>query len=68
MTENRKLHNPLPEPVQGRRQELNFPIQDVGDAEWEIGSCEESRDVLQKETADTDDFDVTISEDDDFDL
>jgi hypothetical protein len=68
MTENRKLHNPLPEPVQGRRQELNFPIQDVADAEWEIGSCEESRDVLQKETADTDDFDVAISEDDDFDL
>lgn len=29
MTENHKIDNPLPDPVQGRRQELEFPIQNV---------------------------------------
>ncbi len=67
MTEDGKLHNPLPEPVQGRREEPDFPIQDVSASDWNIDSREGSE-PAQKMIRTEDDFDVAISEDDDFDL
>ena len=64
-----RLDNPLPEPVAGRRQELEFPIMDTGDGKWphlsdasqfEFG--EDLRDARE------DDFDIRISDADDFDI
>ncbi len=67
MTEDGKLHNPLPEPIQGRREEPDFPIQDVSAADWNTDSRRQAESAL-KPIRTEDDFDVAISEDDDFDL
>lgn len=69
MTENKKIANPLPDPVQGRRQELEFPIQDAEDGEWDkLAAFADFPDPEDLADAREDDFDVRISEGDDFDL
>ncbi len=69
MTEDNKIHNPLPDPVKGRRQELEFPIQDVEEGEWDkLAEKADFPDPEDLKDAREDDFDVRISEEDDFDL
>lgn len=66
---NNKIDNPLPEPVEGRRVEMEFPITDTGDGKWpplsdttDLENFDDRRDVMD------DDFDVHISDTDDFDF
>ena len=68
MIKDGKLHNPLPEPVQGCRKEMDFPIQDISSADWNPESREEEDTASVRITAQKDDFDIAISEGDDFDL
>ena len=69
MTEDHKIHNPLPDPVKGRRQELEFPIQDVEEGEWDkLADQADFPDPEDLKDAREDDFDVRISAEDDFDL
>lgn len=69
MTDENKIANPLPDPVKGRRQELEFPIQDAEDGEWDkLAVGADFPDPEDLEDAREDDFDVRISEGDDFDL
>ena len=69
MTENHKIDNPFPDPVQGRRQELEFPIQNVEEGDWDkLADTMDFPDPEDLKNAREDDFDVRISEEDDFDL
>lgn len=68
-TDTKKIPNPLPDPVPGRRDELEFPITDA-EEEQPQGGIALSGDFPDREDlrdAREDDFDVRISDFDDFD-
>ena len=65
----RKLDNPMPEPVRGSRKELEFPITDTGDGKWpELADSAQFDDGEDLRDAREDDFDIRISDADDFDI
>ena len=75
--QDNRIHNPLPEPVQGKREDLTFPIQDIDSVDWntansgdikETGARQQEGSAALPVNDKTDDFDVQISEGDDFDL
>ncbi len=66
-----RIPNPLPDPVQGKREQLEFPFQDVSPLDWKgkaQQTMETAAETMQSSGNNADDFDVQISEDDDFDL
>ena len=78
--ESAALDNPLPDPVTGRRSEMEFPItdfdeplpdgrtQDGSSGEPSGGDCENPEDCLPVEAQQGDDFDYPVDESDDFDI
>lgn len=78
MTDGEKLHNPLPDPIQGRRDEMEFPLDEKEPGDWDTSDTTSSEGT-STEAADAnasaasaavaeDDFDMQIAEDDDFDV